>query len=118
MCLLLSLFSFIKLSIFHLLFKNFHFSFSSIFSTSPTDFTSGNTIDLLLVLSYKPAARGSKPTNSSSFRRAKLLSEPLRAGSGVGCVHSAGAESQHPSGGHTWAAEALPNGRKDIQFET
>nr|AAA70310.1 unknown [Oryza sativa Japonica Group] len=101
-------------SIFDLLFEDFHFSFSSLLSDSPPHSTDVFPSNLLL-LSYHSSPRSSRPTGSSSFRRAKLLSEPLRAGSGVGCVHSAGAESQHPSGGHTWAAEALPNGRKDIQ---
>lgn len=100
------------------LFPNFHFYFSSLFSYNPLPRTGFSPSDLLLLISYISTARDSKQlTGSNSFIRAKLLSEPLRAGSGVGCVHSAGAESQHPSGGHTWAAKALPNGRKDIKYE-
>lgn len=92
------------LSVADLLFKDFHFRFSSLLSASPPHSTTFVPSNLLLLLTHNSPTRNSKPTGSSSFRRAKLLSEPLRAGSGVGCVHSAGAESQHPSGGHTWAA--------------
>jgi hypothetical protein len=116
------LFSFyIKISFFVIVYKSYHFCWSSLLSFFTPLVLLVSQLDLALLsscflITLPPEVQN--PQALAHLERAKLLSELLWPGSGVGCVHSAGAESQHPSGGHSWLPTFIFNGGKDLVFTT